>query len=70
MPYGQEDNTKMAAFLGGLRNAFGGGGQGQPQQPLMTDEEKQIRLAALQRLGQPQVDPAKVAALQKSFFGQ
>lgn len=72
MPYGQNDDSKMASLLGGIRSAFGGG---QPQeQPEMSEEEKRIRLAALQRLGggNPQsqalqVNPERVAAIQRAF---
>lgn len=71
MPYGQNDDSKMASLLGGIRSAFGGG---QPQeQPEMSEEEKRARLMALQRLGggsPPQVDQNRVAALQKGFFGR
>lgn len=70
MPYGQNDNSKMALLLGGIRNAFGGDQPVQQEQPEMSDEEKRLKLAALQRLGSPQLDPSKVAAFQKGFMGR
>lgn len=70
MPYGQNDDSKMNMLLGGIRNAFGGGQPLPQEQAEMSEEEKRIRMAALQRLSSPQVDQTRVAALQKGFFGR